>query len=548
LVDTKRIEISLFGAGVIRSVRRGVFEITGAKHKALFALLATAPFGRRTRPFLQDTLWGTACYDTGRQSLRRALSDIKQMMGVSFGEVLTSTNSDITLNLSRVSFIGRPGAGELLEGINIREEGFNRWLGAMRLNPEQIFSLYSLSSQPPPPPMLPAIAVLPFRTIGGAPDHAVLGDWLAEETCRSLSRSNLIVVISHWSSRALDHRTVDLAAIRTQLGVDYCVVGTLRVTDGEIVLDADFLDVISGRILATRQFSGPLRHFLERSAEGVSEIVVAVGRAIADDAIAHVSDRSLADLEDHRLLLAGVGLMHRPSLREFAKSRELIEEALSRAPNAAEAHAWFGKWHILSVFNGWSTDAAKDTRIAADSTARALDINPESAFCLTIDGFAHNNLLRRTDIARSRYDEALRRNPNESLAWLLKGALHAFQDEAAAAVVAAEKARRLSPIDPFQYYYESLSATALVAAGRYEEGLAFSERSLSRHDRHTSTLRTKITALHYLGRAHEASEVAREILRRQPGFTVAGYLRDHPAGDHDVGRRVGAALRAAGIP
>jgi hypothetical protein len=88
----------------------------------------------------------------------------------------------------------------------------------------------------------------------------------------------------------------------------------------------------------------------------------------------------------------------------------------------------------------------------------------------------------------------------------------------------------------------------LVAAGRYEEALTFAERSLLRHDRHTSTLRTKITALHHLGRAGEASAAGLEILRRQPGFTVASYLRDHPAGDHEVGRRVATALRAAGIP
>jgi TolB-like protein len=533
---------------VVRSARPGGFEITGAKQKALFVLLATAPFGRRTRPFLQDTLWGTACYDTGRQSLRRALSDIKQIMGDSFAEVLTSTNSDITLDLTRVSFIGRPGSGGLLEGINIREEGFNRWLGAMRLNPEQVYSLYSPSSQPPTAPMLPAIAVLPFRTIAGTPDHAVLGDWLAEEACRSLSRSNLIAVISHWSARALDHQAVDIAAIRSRLAVDYCVVGTLRVGAKEIVLDADFLDTASGRILWTRQFAGPIERFLGRSAEGISEIVAAVGRAIADDAIAHVSDRQLAELEDHRLLLAGVGLMHRPSLRDFAKSRTLIEEALRRAPNAAEAHAWHGKWHILSVFNGWSTDPAKDTQRAVDCTARALDINPESAFCLTIDGFAHNNLLRRLDIASVRYDEALQRNPNESLAWLLKGALHAFQDEAVAAVSAAERARRLSPIDPFQYFYESLSSTTLLSAGRYEEALELAERSLQRHDRHISTLRAKITALHYLDRTAEARLVAAEVLRRHPGFTVTGYLRGHPAAEHEIGRRAATALRAAGIP
>ena len=547
-METKRIELNLFGACVVRSAQSGGFEITGAKHKALFALLATAPFGRRTRPFLQDTLWGTACYDTGRQSLRRALSDIKQTMGDSFAEVLTSTNSDLTLDLARVSFIGRPGSGELLEGINLREEGFNRWLAAMRLNPQQVYSLYSLSSQPPAAPIVPLVSVLPFRTIMGKSEHAVLGDWLAEEVSRSLSRSNLIAVISHWSSRALDQRTVDIATVRSRLAADYCVLGTLRVGGGEMVLDADFVDTVSGRILWTRQFARPMEGFLGRAAEGVAEIVSAVGRTIADDAIAYVADRQLAQLEDHRLLLAGVGLMHRPSLRDFARSRDLIEEALRRAPNAAEAHAWQGKWHILSVFNGWSTDPAKDTRSAVDCTARALDINPESAFCLTIDGFAQNNLLRRMDIASRRYDEALLRNPNESLAWLLKGALHAFQDEAPAAVTAAEKARRLSPIDPFQYFYESLSSSALLAAERYQEALDFAERSLVRHNRHISTVRAKITALHYLGRAEEASAAGREYMRRQPGFTVANYLRAHPAADHELGRRVATALRAAGIP
>jgi TolB-like protein len=548
LVETKRIEISLFGACVVRSARPGGFEITGAKHKALFVLLATAPFGRRTRPYLQEILWRTACYDTGRQSLRRALSDIKEIMGDSFADVLTSTNSDITLDLARVSFIGRPGSGEFLEGINIHEEGFNRWLGAIRLNPEQVYSLYSLSSQPPPAPMLPAVAVLPFRTIAGTPDHAVLGDWLAEETCRSLSRSNLISVISQWSARALDHQAVDIAAIRSRLAVDYCVIGTLRVGAQEIVLDADFLDTVSGRILWTRQFAGPLKNFLGRSTEGVSEIVAAVGHAIADDAIAHVFDRQLGELEDHRLLLAGVGLMHRPSLRDFAKSRSLIEEALRRAPNAAEAHAWHGKWHILSVFNGWSTDPAKDTRKAVDCTARALDISPDNAFCLTIDGFAQNNLLRRLDIADERYSLALKHNPNSALSWLLKGALHAFRDEGAPAVDATNRARKLSPLDPFAYFFDSLNATAHLAHGDFEQSLALADRSLALNDRHISTLRTKIVALHSLGRRADAQRVARELLRRQPGFTVAAYRQNHPAADYEFGKRATAALSAAGVP
>jgi DNA-binding SARP family transcriptional activator len=73
VIQDKLLEINLFGASTIRSCEAGRFEVAGAKHKALFALLATAPFGRRTRSFLQEILWGVACYDTGRQSLRRAL-------------------------------------------------------------------------------------------------------------------------------------------------------------------------------------------------------------------------------------------------------------------------------------------------------------------------------------------------------------------------------------------------------------------------------------------------------------------------------------------
>lgn len=547
-METRGVEINLFGACVVRSTQPNRFEITGAKHKALFALLATAPFGRRTRPFLQDTLWGTACYDTGRQSLRRALSDIKQIMGDSFAEVLSSSNSDVTLNLARVSFIGLPGSGEFLEGINLREEGFNRWLGAMRQNPEQVYSLYSLSSQPPPAPMLPAIAVLPFRTIGGTSDHAVLGDWLAEEVCRSLSRSNLIAVISHWSSRALDQRAVDIATIRSRLTVDYCVLGTLRVGSEEIVLDADFVDTSTGRILWTRQFAGTLKMFLSRSSEGVCEIVRAVGSAIADEAIAHVSDRKLADVASHRLLIAGVGLMHRPALRDFVKARDLIEETLKRAPNAPEAHAWLGKWHILSVFNGWSTDPAKDTQQALDCTARALDISPDNAFCLAIDGFAQNNLLRRLDIAEARYSLALKYNPNSALSWLLMGALHAFCDKGELAVDATSRACRLSPLDPFGYFFDSLNATAHLKQGSYQEALQLADRSLAVNDRHISTLRARIVALHHLGRGKEAKQAAKELLMRQPNFTIASYRQAHPAADFEFGRRAAAALSAAGIP
>ncbi len=547
-MSAKIIEINLFGACAVRSVASGAFEITGSKHKALFALLATAPFGRRTRSFLQQTLWGTACYDSGRQSLRRALADIKQIMGTSFGDVLTTSNAELTLDLTRVSFVGRPGNGTFLEGLDLREAGFNQWLSGIRQHPDQIDGLFSWSTQAPAPSILPVVAVIPFRSIVGDASEIALGDWLAEDVCRSLSRSRLLAVISHLSCRQLAQQIFDIAGVRSQLHADYCVTGTLRHADGDIILDADFIDTRSSRILWTRQFRARAESFTAAVAEPVQLVVQAIGGAIADQALTCIAGEEVRNIEDHRLVIAGVRLMHRSTLREFARSRELLEEAVRRAPRMPETHAWLGNWHVLSVFNGWSTDEQRDTRLALDRTAQALDISPDNSFCLTIDGFANNNLLRRLDIAEHRYDAALKTNPNEALSWLLKGALHTFRDEGERAVEAVSAARRLSPIDPFGHYYDALSAGAHLSNGNPAEALRLADRSIATNDRHLSTLRIKIGALHGLGRAEDAQIAARELLRRQPGFRVDDYLRNHPSASFRIGRQMATALRAAGIP
>lgn len=544
----KLIEINLFGACIVRSADRTSYDLKGMKHRALLVLLATAPFGRRTRSFLQATLWGTSCYDSGRQSLRRALSDVKRLLGDDFDKLISSTNSDIALDLTKVRFIGEAGAGEFLEGLDVKDEGFEDWLRSMRSNPEQLYSLYSPAVQATTTRSVPSIAILPFPMVVGEPAEAVLGDWLAEEVCRSLSRSNLINVITHLSARQMIQQSFDLSQVRTRLGVDYAVTGSFRVVDGSVVLDADMVDAREGRIMWTRRFSGKIGEFLHASGDAINEIVQTVGRAIASEAVRHARNNKIVNLADHQLLVAGVGLMHELRLTSFARSRQLIEESIRRSPNSAEAHAWLAEWYVMSVFNGWSTDMAHEKGMAKDHIARALDIDPENAFCLTIDGVVHNNLLQQLDVAEDRFQRALELNPNESLSWLFSGILHAFRDESEEAVARSEKALRLSPLDPWRYFYDSFMASSLISAGKFEEALGYADRSIKVNDRHYSTHRAKICALHHLGRSKEASRAANEFMARQPDFTVAEYLKSHPASNFKFGELHAEALVAAGIP
>jgi len=547
-MESKLLDINLFGACSVRSSAAGGFEITGAKQKALFALLATAPFGRRTRSFLQETLWGVACYDTGRQSLRRALADIKLVMGDSFSELITSTNAEVSLDLARINFVGHPKLGPFLEGLDIRETGFVQWASAIRQNPSQLDALFSLSLRGGPA-ILPLVAVLPFRAVSSDLAEVTFGDWLAEEMCRSLSRSRLLGVISHLSCREIAQQgVIDIRQVRDRLQPDYCVVGSLRRSGADLVIDADFLDVRTGRILWTRQFAAPAATFLEAAQDGIATLVGAVGAAIADEALQHVASRAVGEIEDHRLVVAGVKLMSRSTLRDLARSRELLEEAARRAPHAPEVYAWLAKWYTLSVFNGWSIDVDADTRRGIDNAAHALDLAPDNTLCLSIDGLAQNNLIKDLQTAERRFSAALQINPNESLSLILRGTLHAFRDQGALAVQDTERARRLSPVDPFRYYYESLSATAYIANDDYENALAFADSSLQLNDRHTSSLRSKIVALHHLDRGDELRAAGAKLIKVNPDFTVERYLSTHPAGNYLFGRKAAAAFRAAGIP
>jgi TolB-like protein len=547
VTQDKFLEINLFGACNIRSCDAGRFEVSGAKHKALFALLATAPFGRRTRSFLQETLWGVACYDTGRQSLRRALADIKAVLGPVFTDVITSTNAEITMDLTRIHFVGHPRQGEFLEGLDIREAGFQQWLSSIRANPTQLEGLFTFSNRGETRSILPVVAVLPFRAVSGEPNDVIVGDWLAEEMCRSLSRSRLLAVISHLSARELARQGLEMSLVRQHLNADYCIFGSVRRSEGEFILDTDFIDVGSGRILWTRQFASPIDKILHATEGGIASVVAAVGAAIADEALTHVADRPVASIDDHRLVIAGVKLMNRATLRELARARLLLEEAARRDPYAPEVHAWLGKWYFLSVFNGWSVNAKEEIQYGLDCTARSLDLSPDNAFCLAIDGLAQSNLVKRLDIAEQRYDSALGINPSESLSLLLRGTLHAFRDEGQQAVELVDQARKRTPIDPFRYFYESLSATAYLSAGRYQEALNFADTSLALNDRHLSTLRAKIIALHNLDRGDELRQAGQQLMRAAPGFTVENYLSEHPAAGSKFGAMAAAALRAANI-
>ncbi|MHB2169666.1 BTAD domain-containing putative transcriptional regulator [Alsobacter sp. R-9] len=398
-----------------------------------------------------------------------------------------------------------------------------------------------------PPPLWPAVAVVPFETTGGDAGLAGLGDVLADEIIVSLARSGELTVISRLSTGALRSRALAPGRIRELLHANYVLSGRCHVLGARLRIAIEFTDTRTGEVLwADSQVVG-VEDVLQP--DGIVDAVAArVATTVAQTEVRHARAGSIATLEDSTLLIGAIALMHQLSLPKFELAREMLEALAARAPRRAAPHAWLAMLSVLRTSQGWSSDLARDARLAADHAARALDAEPDCSLALAVDGHVNTHYLRRFDIAESRFELAVEAGPNDALAWLLKSTLHTFRGEGEPALNSAERALLLSPLDPRRWYYDALAASAAVSAQDYERAVALARRSIRANRTHSSTFRALTIALSLAGRVDEARQAARDLLTLQPDLTVSAYRERHPSGAFAIGDRLAQALRIAGVP
>jgi tetratricopeptide (TPR) repeat protein len=103
-------------------------------------------------------------------------------------------------------------------------------------------------------------------------------------------------------------------------------------------------------------------------------------------------------------------------------------------------------------------------------------------------------------------------------------------------------------LDPWRYYYDSLCATAALAARDYDRAIGLAQRSLKSNRTHASTLRVIAIASAELGRMEDARAAVARVLKLEPTLTVAKYRARSPAGQYETGAAWAEALRRAGLP
>ncbi|WP_108661554.1 adenylate/guanylate cyclase domain-containing protein [Acuticoccus kandeliae] len=483
-------------------------------------------------------------------------------IGVHSGEVLSIDNDifgrDVNV-ASRIMTLARPGelvvTGEIRNVIEDHIDFDYSDLGPCHLRhisePVRVYRLSPPGTLPRLRPLLdeadllPTIAVIPFRT--GGPDVRGIGEMLAEEFIVALSQSNSLNVTSRLSTSAVKSWDATLARIGEALNANFVLSGCFSGEPDRLTLDLELAEVRTGRVLwgtrITESFSG-----LVNDQNTIDALVWEVQATIARAEVRRARSTAPPTLDSYALLTAATALMHRPSERDFALAERLLRTLMERASDLPVAMAAMARWHVLRVQQGWSDSPARDGQEALRLTEDALSIDPDNVRALVSEGFVLTNLIHQLDEALIRYDSALELCPNEPMGRLLRGTLHAFRGEGALAVRDTERALHLTPRDPQRYFYESLAASACIAAGDNARALSLAKQSLRANRGHTSTMRVKAVAELRLGDGAAARATMRELLRQQPGLTVSSWLKTAASAAYPVGQAFARSLAEAGLP
>ena len=404
-------------------------------------------------------------------------------------------------------------------------------------------------------PLQAIVAVIPFAARSLAQDNQLaVGEIIADGVIGQLSRTRDLKVISRLSTSVFRNRINTggmngAADIESHLGANYVLSGSYIAMDKTLIVTAELSETKSNHVIWMDRIQGDIGDLLQLQSELCHRIANATHMAILDTEVQAALIQPLPTLESYSLLLGGISMMHAASKNEFYRSQSLLTGLMERHQTNEMVPAWLGQWHVFEFVQGWvGKDSDDYLKFALQLSSKALKLHPKSAFAHTISGLVECYLFNNLDVAMEHYQNAIQLNPNESLAWLNKGMLHAFKGDGEMAVKDTLTACELSPMAPDFHHYQSITASAHLTAAKYDKAIEFAKRALSGNAAHISTHRCLTIALVMSGQISEAQESAKRLMVLNPTLSASTYLARIPGNQYEFAKKFAEALRIAGVP
>jgi adenylate cyclase len=391
-----------------------------------------------------------------------------------------------------------------------------------------------------PLPDKPSIAVLPFANMSDDPKQEYFSDGITDDLTTALSRDPDLFVIARTSAFTYKGKAVEVQDISRQLGVKYVLEGSVRKADNQVRITAQLVDATTGDHLWAEHYDRPLRDIFSLQDEIVQRIVTTLNLQLTLEERGLLFKKRTASLEAYDDFLRALEYTLSITKDGNEKARQALEKAIALDPKYSDAYAELGSVYFIDVVSQWTRDPHVFDQIF-QAAQKAITFDDSNAFAYTLLSTAYMFVKKDYDQSLTAAERAIAIDPNSargcaSLAYVLE-----YSGRPAEGIQAVEKAMRLDPrnseVPPG---YLVLKAQGYTLMGRYGEAIPFFKEYLAQHP-------NLLIAHHWLaacyievGRVDDARAEAAEVMRINPGFSLArqkqisvikGPMRDRLYGD-----------------
>lgn len=402
-------------------------------------------------------------------------------------------------------------------------------------------------SVPPPRPDKPSIAVLAFENMSGDPEQEYFSDGITEDIITALSRSPWLFIIARNTTFTYKGQNVDVRRVATELGVRFVLEGSVRRAGDRVRVTAQLIDGTTGGHVWSERYDGELADVFDLQDEITRSVVASIQTRVHLTTNEEPVERGARpDLTVWELTMRAWHLLYDFTPESFAAGQELVERALTRDPDSAEACMVLSLIHHHTALMGYAADYRKTITTAHELGRRATRLDDRNEYAHWALGISGWSLLRH-DESIAALERAVELNPNCSLAYGSLGTALGLVGRADEAIANQEIAIRSNPRDPSIFFRFSGIALANYVAGRFDAAIDWAGRAVHRMPRwyigHFILIASHVQA----GHLKRAEAAVRACLQDLPDVTVADLGRI-PLKDPAKMEEFRNCLRQAGVP
>ena len=398
-------------------------------------------------------------------------------------------------------------------------------------------------------PKGPSIAVLPFDTFSETENIEYFADGLAEDITTALSRFPDLFVISRNSTFQYKGQPIDVREVGSNLGAEYVLEGSVRLTSGNLRVNAQLLNATDGSHLWAETFDRDFtaEDLFEIQDSITEQVVSVIGDAwgvLAQDRLERVRGLGTQNLGSYACVARVQSYFRTFTTDEHLAVRTCLEETVENDPGYANAWAWLARL-IVDEYQIYQNPKPNSLDRALAAAQRAVELDPQNDQAQAALADAHFHRLEMDEFAAAA-KRTLELNPNSSAALAEIGYQYAYMGEWDRGITLLRKAQKLNPRHPNWYFV--ITTFDGYGKGQYEAALTEAQKI----NMPGFFLNYVMLGMIYgqMGRLDEAKAALEKLDALWPGFTMenARDFMGRIMPDADVREKVFGGLRKAGLP